>query len=144
MELEPEFEHAQYELDRATNREEYEYAREIFDDIKGRLDQTRENYNIAKEIVDRLEVDVPTLKQAYDDAEQTRKDTAEEIKQAANIDVPEFDPKNGPPTLPEDEDASSTAAGSGDGSSTDGSTDGSGSGGSGSGGSGGAGAGSSG
>lgn len=117
-----EYDSAKYELDRANSREEYEYAREIFDEVKGRKDAAMEKQRIAQEAFDTLNVSVPDLKQAYDDATQARKDQAKFIKDEANIDVDEYDVTQGPPGLPE-EDAATT--GSTDGSTTGGSTDGS-------------------
>lgn len=141
--LEEELETAVYEIGRANNQKEYEKAERILEDVQTRYDAMMEKKNIAQAAFDTLSVDVPNLKQAYDDAKQAREDEKQFIKDNAGIEVDEFDPTEGPPTLPPVPDAaagsgdSSGSSGSGSGSgSTDGSS-GSGSGGSGSGGSGG-------
>lgn len=45
--LQEEYDHAKYELDRATNREEYEYARQIFDEVKERKQDAQSKKDTA-------------------------------------------------------------------------------------------------
>lgn len=104
-----------------------------------------EKKNIAQAAFDALSVDVPHLKADYDNAKQSREDEQQFLKDNADVDL-NFDPAEGPPTMPEQPAAATAGSGSGDAAgsgsgdaagSGSGSDAGSGSGGSGSGGSGG-------
>lgn len=65
--------------------------------------------NTAQDAYDALEPDMENLRQEFNDAKQAREDIHQEILDEANIDVGEYDPAEGPPALPEEEDASSTS-----------------------------------
>lgn len=65
----------------------------------------------AQAAVDALSPDMETLRQALTDATTERETIHQEILTEANIDVGVYDPSEGPPMLPEDEDASSTSGG---------------------------------
>jgi len=54
------------------------------------------------------------LQDAFDNAKRERKEQATFIKDNANIEVEDYDPAQGPPELPEEEDPSAAGQGSTD------------------------------
>lgn len=76
-------------------------------------------FNTANDRKSFLDEDVPNLKQAYEDAEQDRKNQAQFLKDEADFDAADFDPTQGPPEMAGDEDDSSNNDGSNDSSNND-------------------------
>lgn len=70
--VEEELYDAQYFLDEANSREEYEAAREVFDEVEGRANILREKRNAAQTVVDSLIDEVGGLKDAYDTDKEAR------------------------------------------------------------------------
>lgn len=66
--LQDEYEEAKYELNRANNREEYEYRIEIFNDVNDRLNNMLNRERTAQEAFDALNGDIENLKQEYTNA----------------------------------------------------------------------------
>lgn len=63
---EDELANAQYFLDEANNKDEYEAAREVFDEVEGRVKTLKEKKAAAKTVVDSLVDEVGGLKDTYD------------------------------------------------------------------------------
>lgn len=101
--LEEEYADAKYELDRANNNDEYKERRAIFDDIKTRLDAMKSKEKTAQDAFDALDGDIENLKQAYDDAKKDREDYRQFVKDEADHEFDDYDPTEGPPSLPEEE-----------------------------------------
>lgn len=100
---------AQYYLDSANNREEYDEARRVFDEIEGRLQPLKEKRDAADVIVKSLEDEIDGLKSTYDTEKQARETQRTFIIDNAKIEVEEYDPTTGDaPPLPEEADATST------------------------------------
>lgn len=103
--IEAHLEEAKYELDRANNRQEYEERRAIYDEIKTRMDNINEKERIAQEAYDSLSGDIQGLLAEYEAKTEQREHWADEIQQKANITVDNYDPRDGPPMLPEEEES---------------------------------------
>lgn len=103
------YDEAQWNLNRANSREEYEHFLEIFNDIEARYNSLSEKERIAREAFEQLDADLPGLKEQFEQARTQRIETAAYIKENANVCVEEYRPKDGPPAYPEvPEDATST------------------------------------
>ena len=105
---EDELSDAQYYLDQAikTTKDEYEAARKVFDEVKGRVNNLKEKKDTAKVVVDSLVNEVGGLKDTYDTEKEGRKTQRTFIIDNANIDIEEYDPAKGEaPPLPEEADA---------------------------------------
>jgi uncharacterized membrane protein YgcG len=110
----------------ANNREEYAAADEELIRIEGVYNTLVTKRDTAQAAFDMLSGTKPGLQTAYDDAKDELQAHILYIKTEGDIDLPPYDPSAGPPSLPEEADASSTT-----GSGTSGSTTGSGTSGSG-------------
>jgi hypothetical protein len=107
--LEEEYGIADYNLSIANSREEYEHAREIFNEIEGRYNAAMEKESTAREQVERLGAEVPDLLEDYNTKKGEREVQATFLKDEAGLeDVEAYDPTEGPPELPEEADAAST------------------------------------
>jgi DNA repair exonuclease SbcCD ATPase subunit len=106
--LEEELAAAEYELNLAADnarRDEYEHAAEVERDVRARYDAQAEKQRIAREQVDQLEPETEQLKSDWTDATTDREAQARRLKDEADVDVEPFDPAEGPPSLPEEEDS---------------------------------------
>lgn len=113
--LEEELAAAEYELELAASnarRDEYEHAAEVERDVRARYDAQTEKRRIAQEQVDQLGPETEDLEQTLADAKEDREAQARRLKDEVDLDVEPFDPAEGPPSLPEEEE--STEDGSGD------------------------------
>lgn len=63
---------------------------------------------IAQEAYESLSGDIDRLKEEYDNATEAREHWVTEIKEKADIDVDNYDPRDGPPELPEEPQDDST------------------------------------
>ena len=107
---EDELSDAQYYLTNANNKDEYEAARKVFDEVKGRVNNLKEKKDTAKVVVDSLVNEVGGLKDTYDTEKEGRKTQRTFIIDNANIDIEEYDPAKGEaPPLPEEADAADAA-----------------------------------
>merc|ERR1712224_44166 len=121
--LEEELGTAQYNFDRANDRQSY-------NDTFAELERVQERWNnlLEKETkaqADLEAADIEGLTTALNEARQARLDQAKFLKDNANIDVDEYDPEQGPPGLPEEPAAAGSGTSTtdgGSGTSTDGSS----------------------
>lgn len=100
-----------YWRDNANTNEEWKQNDELFQNFKTQKEALESRMDTAQGAVDALEPDMDNLRQAFEDATTERERIHQEILDEANIDVGAYDPKEGPPSVPEDEDASSTSGG---------------------------------
>lgn len=100
-ELSEQFEEAQWELNRANSREEYEERIVHFEEIKARYDAVMEQERVSREVYERLGEEVPALKETLDNAKTERENMQKFIKDNANVCLENYRPKYGPPTFPE-------------------------------------------
>lgn len=99
-EISEQFEEAQWELNRANSRQEYEERIVHFEEIKTRYDAVMEQERVSKEVYERLGEEVPGLREAMNNAKEARLEQAKFIKDNANVCVENYRPKYGPPELP--------------------------------------------
>jgi hypothetical protein len=99
-EFQADYDAAKYELERANNRHEYEAIRPVYDAAKEKLDALLARETLARDSYDTLSEEVGGLKEAYDNATTAREDKAEWMRER-NEDVATYDPKEGPPQMPE-------------------------------------------
>lgn len=103
--IQEEYDIAVYEKERATNNEEWTRAAEHLAEVEERYNAFMDKKNTTEEALQALNDGMEDLETAYNEAKQAREEQAQYIKDEAGIDVPEFDPANGPPGLPEEETA---------------------------------------
>lgn len=112
---------AQYNLDFANSRDEWEAASAAFAQAEERFNDVNDRFNEAANRIAELEAEVPDLETTYNDAVTAREEQAQFLKDEANHEVPAYDAREGPPVLPEEEEAAGedttapepTASGSG-------------------------------
>jgi len=102
---------AQYELDFANSREEWEAASEAFAAAEARFNAVNDRLNESQNRIGELEGEEGDLETIYNDSVTAREEQAQKLKDEANVDVPAYDAREGPPTLPEEEETDDSTAG---------------------------------
>lgn len=113
-----EYEEAKYEVEMARNNKEWEAAMNNLDQVSERYNSFMAKKETVQAAFDHLSEDVPNLKASYDQAKGDRESEAAHILENGGIDVGVYDPSEGPPSMPEDESAT-TGSGTGSGSASD-------------------------
>lgn len=99
--LKRELKDAEWALNNAKSQDEYVHAREVYDDVVGRSERLDAVLSEARKTMDELEGVVGDLQKEYDDAKDARKEYAKFLRDN-NLEVEEYDPKEGPPREPEE------------------------------------------
>lgn len=92
---------AKWALDNAKSQDEYVHAREVYEDVKGRSDRLGETLSEARKTLEELEGVVGDLEQEYNSKKEEREGYAKFLRDN-NLDVEEYDPKEGPPREPKE------------------------------------------